>query len=123
MVIAGIRKSNTQGANAKNLSMLRKPKSNKLVAGSIHINSPQINSSTITTTYPTKLLKYPFISFRKILYISILPSFARKYTIGKGKIGQIAFFYTNIIIGGVGCGMERGWGGWGGVVTNRKTIQ
>ena len=31
-----------------------------------------------------------------------MPSFARKYTIGKGKIGQIAFFYTNIIIGGVG---------------------
>ena len=37
-----------------------------------------------------------------------MPSFARKYTIGKGKIGQIPFFYTNIIIGGVGCGMWDG---------------
>lgn len=48
-----------------------------------------------------------------------MPSFARKYTIGKGKIGQIAFFYTNIIIGAVGCGGERGWGGVARMVFER----
>jgi hypothetical protein len=57
MLIAGIKKSNTQGANTKNLSKLAYPKLKMLLSSKTNKKMPLISRNKIIEMYPIRLLK------------------------------------------------------------------
>ena len=68
IVIAGIRKTKTHGAVAKNGSKEAYKPSN-ILPGKTHKFSPKKRKNTPMLMYPIKELKNPFISFLNILII------------------------------------------------------
>ena len=64
MVMAGMRKRKTKGARMKSPSSPAYPKSRMLnSSGKTQRNSPMVSSKTVSTMYPMRELRKPFISF------------------------------------------------------------